>query len=182
MLILLVICETVSFLPLFITDKESLSRFITLVMMSRRNVIPDIHFVLSIRLDPGFRPVRVTGSGRLAFVIEADGLTAVIAVNQPSDCMALQRQHVVCSEVDSIDVWFGYRFTSQTNGPKQPESPEVWQTAVHHLLNTYRPRYCFIYTGGTETGLPDDVRMEVNGKRCYRGFWDHKQHVLSLRR
>ena len=145
-------------------------------------MISDIHFVLSIRLDPGFRHVRVTGSGRWAFVVKADGLTAVIAVNQPSDCMALQRQHVVCSEVDSIDVLFGYKFTPKINGPEQPESPEVWQTAVHHLLNTYQPRYCYIHTGGTETGLPDEVRMEVDGKRSYKGFWNDKRLVLSLRR
>ena len=145
-------------------------------------MIPDIHFVLSIRLDPGFRHVRVAGSGRSAFVTKAESDDATIEVNQPSDCMALQRQHVLCSEVDSIDVWFGYTFTSRINGPKQPESPEVWQTAVHHLLNTYQPRYCFIYTGGTETGLPDEVRVEVDDKRCYRGFWDDKRLVLSLRR
>ena len=143
-------------------------------------MIPDIHFVLSIRLDPGFRHVRVTGSARLAFVIEAEGDGALIEVTQPSDCMALQRHHIVCSEVDSIDVWFGYTFTSRINGPEQLESPEVWQTAVHHLLNTYQPRYCYIHTRGTETGLPDEVRVEVDDKRCYRGFWNKKQDVLSL--
>ena len=138
--------------------------------------------LLFIRLGLGFRHVRVTGSGRLAFVIKAEGDNALLAVNQPSDCMALQRQHVLCSEVDSIDVWFGYRFTSRINGPVQPESPEVWRTAVQHLLNTYQPRFCYIYTGGTETGLPDEVRVEVDDKRCYRGFWDDKRLVLSLRR
>ena len=145
-------------------------------------MISDIHFVLSIRLDLGFRHVRVTGSGRLAFVTKAEGNITLIAVTQPSDCMVLQRQHVVCSKVDCIDVFFGYKFTSKINGPEQPESPEVWQTAVHHLLNTYQPLYCYIYTGGTETGLPDEVTVEVDNKRCYMGFWDDKQRVLSLRR
>ena len=145
-------------------------------------MISDIHFVLFIRLDPGFRHVRVTGSGRLAFVTKAEGDVAVIAVNQPSDCVALLRQHVVCSKVDSIDVWFGYSFTSRINGPEQPESTEVWQTAVQHLLNTYQPRSCYVHTGGTETGLPDEVRVEVNGKRGYSGFWYDKQQLLSLTR
>ena len=144
-------------------------------------MISDIHFVLSIRLNCGFRYVRVTGSCRLAFVIKAEDDDAIIEVNQPSDCMVLQRQHFVCSEVDSIDVRFGYTFTSRINGPEQLESPEVWQTAVHHILNTYQPRYCSIHTGGTETGLPDEVRVEVDNKRCYMGFWDDKQQSLSLR-
>ena len=143
-------------------------------------MIPDIHFVLSIRLDPGFRHLRNDGSERLAFVTEADGNKADIEVNQPSDCMALQRQHVVCSEFDSIDVWFGYKFTFMINGPQQLESPEVWQTAVHHLLNTYQPLYCFVHIRGTVTGLPYEVTVEVDDKRCYRGLWNDKQDVLSL--
>ena len=170
------------FLLLLTIDKESPVTIHNISFDVRRKVIPDIHFVLFTRLDPGFRHVRVTGSGRWAFVTKAVGGYARIEVNQPSDCMALLRQHVVCSEVNSIDVWFGYSFTSRINGPKHPESPEVWHTAVHHLLNTYQPRYCFIHTGGTETDLPDEVKVEVNGKRCYKGFWDDKQRVLSLRR
>ena len=170
------------FLLLFTIEKESPIKIHNISFDVRRKVIPDIHFVLSIRLDPGFRRVRVNGSGRWAFVIKAEGDEALIGVTQPSDCMALLRQHVVCSEGDCISVGFGYRFTLMINGPEKPESPEVWQTAVHHLLNTYQPRYCYIHTKGTETGLPDNVRMEVDGKRCYRGFWDDKQQMLSLRR
>ena len=168
------------FLLLFTIDKESPVTIHNVGFDVRRKVIPDIHFVLFTRLDPGFRHVRVAGSGRLAFVTKAEGDDAKIEVNQPSDCMALQRQHVVCSKVNSIDVWFGYKFTSRINGPKHPESPEVWQTAVHHLLNTYQPRLCSIHTEGTETGLPDEIMVEVDDKRCYRGFWDDKERVLSL--
>ena len=124
--------------------------------------------------------MRVAGSGRWAFVIKAEDDDAIIAVNQPSDCMALQRQHVVCSEVYSINVLFGNTFTSNINSSKQSESPEVWQTAVHHILNTYQPWNCYIFTGGTETGLPDEIRVEVDDKRCYRGFWNNKQDVFSL--
>ena len=169
-----------SFLPLFTIDKESPVKIYNVSNDVKEKVISDIHFVLSIRLDPGFRDVTVTSSGRLAFVTKAESDDATIEVNQPSDCMALQRQHVVCSEVDSIDVLFEHKFTSRINGPKQPESPEVWWTAVHHILNTYQPSYCHIYTRGTETGLPDNVRMEIDGERCYLGFWDDKQQVLSL--
>ena len=156
--------------------------YFTVKNIIKREVVSNMRHLVFIRLDPGFRHVRVTGSGRLAFVTKAVGDYAKIEVNQPSDCMVLQRQHVVCSKVDCIDVFFGYKFTSWINGPEQPESPEVWHTAVHHILNTYQPRFCYIHTGSTETGLPDEVTVEVDGKRCYRGFWDDKQHVLSLTR
>ena len=126
------------------------------------------------RLRPGFQPVKVKDSSRPAFVLKADGGEAIIAVNQPSDCLSLQRENVMCGEVDSIDVWFGF------HGPAQPESPEVWQEALQHLLNTYKPRYCYIRTRGAETGLGEDVRVEVQGHGCYRGFWNNIQHVLSL--
>ena len=126
--------------------------------------------------------MRVAASGRSAFVAWAQGDTARIEVNQPSDCLALQRDHIACTEVDDINVWFGYNFTSNVNGPEQPESSEEWQKALHHLLNTYKPRFCHIYTGGTETGLGEEVNVEVEGHQRYRGFWDEEHDVLSLRR
>ena len=126
--------------------------------------------------------MRVAASGRSTFVTRAQGNTARIEVNQPSDCLALQRDHIACTEVVDIEVWFGYDFTSNINGPSQPESSEEWQKALHHLLNTYEPLECYIYTGGTETGLGEEVNVEVEEHQIYRGFWDDKHHVLSLRR
>ena len=124
--------------------------------------------------------MRVAASGRSAFVTTAQGQTATIEVSQPSDCLALQKEHIACTEVDDIDVWFGYKFTSNVNGPSHPESSEEWHKALHHLLNTYKPRLCYIYTKGTETGLGEEVNVEVEGHQRYRGFWDDKHHVLSL--
>ena len=124
--------------------------------------------------------MRVAASGRSAFVTRAQGDTATMVVNQPSDCLALQRDHIVCTEINGIDVWFGYKFTSAVNGPSHPESSEEWQKALHHLLNTYKPRLCYIYTGGTETGLGEEVNVEVEEHQRYRGFWDDKHCVLSL--
>ena len=126
--------------------------------------------------------MRVAASGRSAFVTRAQGNTATIEVNQPSDCLALQRDHIASTVIDDINVWFGYNFTSAVNGPSQPESSEKWQKALHHLLNTYKPRHCYIYTGGTETGLGEEVNVEVEGHQHYRGFWDEEHDVLSLRR
>ena len=126
--------------------------------------------------------MRVAASGRSAFVTRVQGDTAAIAVNQPSDCLALQRDHIACTEANDIHVWFGYNFTSNINGPSQPESCEEWQKALHHLVNTYKPLFCYIYTGGTETGLGEEVNVEVEGHQRYTGFWDDKHHVLSLTR
>ena len=126
--------------------------------------------------------MRLDASGRSAFIVKAQGQTARIEVNQPSDCLALQRDHIACTEVDSIFVWFGYKFTSENNGPEEHEPPEVWQTALHHLLNTYKPGYCYIYTGGTKTGLGELVNVDIETQRCYRGFWDDERNVLSLTR
>ena len=139
-------------------------------------------FPSCIRLDPGFRHVRVAASGRSAFVTRAQGDTATIDVNQPSDCLALQRDHIACTEINDIDVMFGYKFTSRVNGTAHHESSEEWQKALHHLLNTYKPHFCSIYTGGTETGLGEEVNVEGEGHQHYRGFWDDNKQVLSLRR
>ena len=124
--------------------------------------------------------MRVAASGRSAFVTVAQGDTARIAVNQPSDCLALQRDHIACTEVEVINVWFGYNFASKVNGTAHPESSEEWQKALHHLLNTCKPRFCFIHTKGTETGLGEEVNVEVEEHQHYRGFWDDKHRVLSL--
>ena len=126
--------------------------------------------------------MRVAASGRSAFVTRTQGDTATISVNQPSDCLALQRDHIACTKVDCIDVMFGYEVTSNIHGTAHPESCEEWQNALHHLLNTYKPRFCFIYTRGTETGLGEEVNVEVEEHQHYRGFWDDKHHVLSLTR
>ena len=123
--------------------------------------------------------MRVSGSGRSAFVSkEVDGESTVL-VSQPSDCLALSRNEK-CVKVEKLQAWFGYRFTSRINGPEHLEPPEVWQTALHHLLNTYEPQYCYLHTGGTETGLGDELRVDLEAQGCFQGFWDDKQHVLSL--
>ena len=126
--------------------------------------------------------MRVAASGRSAFITEAQGYAATIEVNQPSDCLALQRDHIACTEANDIHVWFGYKFTSNINGPEYLESSEVWQNALHHLLNTYKPRYCYIYTGGAETGLGEVVRVKVETQQCYRGSWNGEKNVLTLKR
>ena len=123
----------------------------------------------------------LSDSGRSAFVTKAKDRQACIEVSQPSDCLGLKREHVVCIDILVIDVWIGTGFTSAVNGPSHPEPPEVWQKALQHLLNTYDPEQCYIHTDDTETGLGDEVRVQVGAKRQrIKGYWDEKHHVLSL--
>ena len=124
--------------------------------------------------------MKVPASERSAFINEIEDGKVTIEVHQPSDCLALLRNYVRCDEVHIIHVWIGYKLTSQINGPTESESPEVWQTAVHHLLNTYKPHYCHIYCNGAETGLEEDIEVQDEAQGCYRGFWDDKQHTLSI--
>ena len=124
--------------------------------------------------------MRVQSTGRRAFILKADNGFATIAVSQPSDCMAVQEDDVVCSEINEIGVWFGSNFTSQINGPPQPEPPEVWQAALDHLLNTYQPQYCILYTEGIDTGLGEEVMVIIQTQDCYRGFWDNTKDALTL--
>ena len=135
---------------------------------------------LLLRLEAGFKQVTVCGFGRSAFVTKAEDRQVRIEVSQPSDCLALQREDVACTDILVIQVWIGYHFTSVVNGPSQPEPPEVWQKALQHLLNTYDPENCFIYTNDTKTGLGDKVRVQTKSNRVYNGFWNENQRVLSL--
>ena len=135
---------------------------------------------LLLRLEAGFKQVTVCGSGRSAFVTKAEGCVASIKVSQPSDCLALQREHVVITDTLAIQVWIGYHFTSVVNGPSQTEPSEVWQKALQHLLNTYNPEKCYIHSDDTKTGLGDEVRVQTKSNRVYNGFWNENQQVLSL--
>ena len=123
--------------------------------------------------------MRLNGSGRSVFVLEAEAKDHLphIKVRKPSDCLALQREYVVCTDIVSIDVGMGASFASYTS---QPEPPEVWQKAVHHILNTYDPEQCYIVTHCKKTGLGDEVRVQTDSNRIYIGVWDKNCRVLSL--
>ena len=131
------------------------------------------------RLEAGFKQVTVGGSGRSAFVTRAEDCLVHIEVSQPSDCLALQREDVVCTDILAIHVVIGYSFTSVVNGPSQTEPPEVWQKGLQHILNIYDPEQCYIHSN-LKTGLGDEVRLQAGTNKVYIGFWDEKQHILSL--
>ena len=133
-------------------------------------------------MEAGFQRVRLHSSNRSAFVINAQGGHAEFTVSQPSDCLALERGVIGPSEVKDIHVSVGYTLTSNINGPPQPEPPDVWQGALQHLLNTYKPQRCSIYTNGAETGLGQQSKMEIKSNLIYSCVWRVKQQELRLTR
>ena len=137
---------------------------------------------LSFRLVPGFQQVKDPDSSRSVFILGAECNEAVIEVSQPSDCLLLQRDHVQCSCLEELNVWFDHRLTYNINGPPELQSPETWKKAIHHLLNTYRPSRLYLLTRGSHTGVENGHKVELSDGTSYRSFWNESQSVLSIRR
>ena len=89
------------------------------------------------------------------------GDSAGIDVSQPSDCLVLRRDHIQCSQVDDLSVWFDCKFINTLNGPVTLQPPETWQKALYHLFNAYTPTSCKIKTRGINTGIQDGYQVEL---------------------
>ena len=139
-------------------------------------------FYLSFRLYPGFQQVKDPDSSRSVFILRSEGNVADIEVSQPSDCLLLQRDHVQCSHLQQLTVWFGYSFTNNMNGPPELQSPDTWKEALHHLLDTYRPPRLYLLTRGSHTGIENGHKVELSDGTSYSGFWNESQSILSIRR
>ena len=150
-------------------------------------------------------------SSRSVFITLAEGNAAVIDVSQPSDCLLLQRDHVQCSRLDWLVVWFDYMFTNNINGTPEHQSPETWKKAIHHLIDTYRPSRlylltrgshtgienghkvelsdgtyrpdrCYVYTRRFNTGIEEGHQVELADEECYRAYWNMTHDELSFAR
>ena len=121
-------------------------------------------------------------SSRSVFITKADGTRVQVGVSQPSDCLLLQRDHVCCTKVDNLHVYFGDTFTETINGPSEHQPPETWQQALHHLLDTYKPAECYVYTEGFSTGIEDGHQVELADGECYRAYWNMTRDLLSIAR
>ena len=137
---------------------------------------------ISGRLKPGFQQVKDPDSSRSVFITRAEGTRADVDVSQASDCLLLQRDHVQCSHVDVLTVGFDYGLTNNINGLPEPQSPDTWKKALHHLLDTYRPTYCFILTNGSQTGFQDGHQVDLADGTSYRGFWNKSHSKLTIKR
>ena len=119
-------------------------------------------------------------SSRSVFITKAQDCQARIEVSQPSDCLLLQRDHVQCSHVVVLNVLSGYSFTNNINGPPEPQSPDTWEEALHHLLDTYRPTWLFLHTSGSHTDIENGYKVDLSDETSYIGFWNESQRVLSI--
>ena len=119
-------------------------------------------------------------SSRSVFIVSAQGNEVIIEVSQPSDCLLLQRDHVQCSQVESLTIAFGFDFTTKVNGPSELQSPDTWKEALHHLLNTYRPTYCDLTITGSQTGIQDGHQVDLTDGTSYKGYWNESKYILHI--
>ena len=117
-------------------------------------------------------------SSRSVLIMKAEGNEAIIEVSQPSDCLLLQRDHVQCSHVDILNVWFDNSFTNNINGLPKLQSSDTWKEALHHILDTYGPRHCTILA--SHTGIQDGHQVDLADGTSYRGFWNGSHKQLSI--
>ena len=134
------------------------------------------------RMSPKFQQVKVPVSPMSVFITKADDAEVVIEVNQPSDCLLLRREHVRCSEVNELTVWFGYKFIRRVNGPGQSQGPDKWKEALRYLLDTYRPYECYFRNGKLQTGINEGHMMELDNGMSYKTYWNLSKTVLTIRR
>ena len=121
--------------------------------------------------------MKVPGSSRSVFIISAEGTVATIEVSQPSDCLLLQRENVQRSCLERVTVWLGY-----INGPPEPQSPDTWKEALHHILDTYRPAWCNLHIKDSQTGIQDGYQVEMTDGTSYTGHWNESKNLLIIAR
>ena len=121
-------------------------------------------------------------SSRSVFVTRNDNDETIVMVSQPSDCLLLQRHHVQDSEVKSLAVEFNVKPIEQSDKPSdQQQFPDTWKKAIYHILNTYRPTFCYLYTGHYQTGVANGHEVQTMDGTSYGAYWNESQSLLSIR-
>ena len=130
------------------------------------------------RHSPEFNQVKIPGSSRSALVIKAVNNRAQINISRPSDCLFLQREDVHCSQVTQLTLYFHNDFINAINGPVEQQPPDTWKEALRHLLNTYRPRWCEMQTGNSDTGIEDGHKVQLADGTSYGAYWNQSHGIL----
>ena len=125
--------------------------------------------------------MKIPGSSRSAFVMGAVDNRVELSSSQPSDCVFLQRNVVECSEVIILTVAFDDSFTNDINGHVEQQPHDTWKEALHHLLNTYRPTWCDMETGNSDTGIEDGYKVQLADGTSYDTYWNQSHSVLHMR-
>ena len=103
-----------------------------------------------------------------------------LRINQPSHCLALERECITSSQVDKVDVWVNDSFTESFNGPAKAESPDVWLSATAHLFNTINPRYLYLHCKDVDTGIKEDFTIDLDNGTQYAGLWNNSHDTISI--
>ena len=133
------------------------------------------------RHEQGFKRVKIPGSSKSTFVMSAVDNRAWIHISQPSDCVFLERKDVECSQVTQLTVDFDDGFINDINGHVEQQPHDTWKEALHHLLNTYRPMWCDMKTGNSDTGIEDGQKVQLADGTSFGAYWNQLHSVLKIR-
>ena len=134
------------------------------------------------RQEQGFKRVKIPVFSRSAFVIKIVNNDVWIHISQPIDSVFLEREDVECSQVTILTVDFDDNFANAINGPVEQQPHDTWKEALHHLLNTYRPKWCDMKTGISDTGIEDGHKVQLADGTSYGAYWNQLHSVLCIRK
>ena len=104
--------------------------------------------------------VKTQNCGRSVFVTEALDEEVVVEVSHPIDCLVLQRNHVKCHYVETLEVRFNGRFIRSVNGSAEMTQDETWNPAINHLLETYHPMKLFASFWDLPMHSPYELKLD----------------------
>ena len=105
----------------------------------------------------------------------------LIEASSPSDCMVLEKHHIKCDQISTLQVLFDTEFTTSINGPAKDEAPKIWHDAMQHLLDTYRPALCVISTIRAKTAFREDYTVQLGEDVIYKAFSSDRDDMICFR-
>ena len=125
--------------------------------------------------------LEVPESAKLLFVTASEDGHTLIEANQPSDCIELRRLHVKSTKVDRLHLLIESRFTTFINGPANSESPQAWQKALQHVLDTFCPVLMVVPNVPVDVDIETGSQMKVGEGLEYKAFWNEQKDTLIFR-
>ena len=124
----------------------------------------------------------IPASPRSAFVLKAEDNYAELAVTQASDCMFLQRYHIPCKKVGLLQLWVDSDFVTFVNGPAQPQPAEVWEGALLHVLEAFRPLHIRVCSPDCPMHPEEGSKLVLMDGTSYHGTWNAEETSLYFKR